>query len=112
MPAPPEAEGGVVVRHAPDHIFRRVDAIEESPQPEEAPRQQQLAAQASATETKPARHRIEQTLSHTTIRFQNPIMLSSATLSPPQARVSLMATTYMKCRISSIVNSVPTKRVA
>lgn len=28
MPAAPEGEGGIVVRHAPDHVLRGVDAVE------------------------------------------------------------------------------------
>ena len=39
-----------------------------------------------------------------TIRFQNPIMESSIGDAPCHVCVSLMATTYMKCRINSIVN--------
>lgn len=37
MPAAPESEGGVVVRHAADHILGGVDAVEERPEAEEAP---------------------------------------------------------------------------
>lgn len=42
VPAAPEGEGGVVVAHAADHVLGRVGAVEQGPQPEEAPRQQQL----------------------------------------------------------------------
>ena len=36
------------------------------------------------------------TFNHTMIKFQKPIMLSCAAVSPVQAFVSLMATTYIK----------------
>lgn len=39
------------------------------------------------------------------IRFQNATMDISAGVSPSQALESLMATTYMKCRIPSMVRS-------
>ena len=38
VPSTPEGEGRVVVRHATNHVLRRVDAIHEGPQPEESPR--------------------------------------------------------------------------
>ena len=43
------------------------------------------------------------TFSQTTIKFQKPIMHNSAAVVPAQALVSLMATTYMKCRMNSRV---------
>ena len=42
VPAPPEARSGVVIRHAPHHILRCVDAVGKSPQTEETPRDQEL----------------------------------------------------------------------
>ena len=44
-----------------------------------------------------------QTFNQTMIKFQNPTILSSNGVSPLHAEVSLMATTYIKCRINSIV---------
>lgn len=37
MPAPPESEGRVIVRHASDHILRWVDAVQKCPGAEESP---------------------------------------------------------------------------
>ena len=37
VPRPPETQSGVVVRHAADHVFGRVDPVREGPQAEEAP---------------------------------------------------------------------------
>ena len=42
VPATPELHDGVVVAHAADHVLWRIDAVEQSPQAEEAPRDQQL----------------------------------------------------------------------
>lgn len=42
VPAPPEAAARVVVGHAPDHIFRRIDPVHERPETEEPPRDEQL----------------------------------------------------------------------
>lgn len=42
VPATPECEGGVVVRHAANHVFRGVDAVEERPEAEEAPGEEKL----------------------------------------------------------------------
>jgi hypothetical protein len=52
------------------------------------------------------------TLSQTTTKFQNPIILTSAGVSPPQAAVSFIATTYIVCSIVSMVNKHATKRKA
>lgn len=37
VPSTPEGGGGVVVAHAPQHVFWWVDAVEEGPETEEAP---------------------------------------------------------------------------
>ena len=42
VPTAPEGEGGVVVGHAADHVLRGIDAVDEGPEAEEAPREQQL----------------------------------------------------------------------
>ena len=42
MPATPEGDHGEVVRHAADHVLRRVDLVHQRPEPEEAPGQEQL----------------------------------------------------------------------
>jgi len=42
VPAAPERERGVVVADAADHVLWRVDAVEERPQAEEAPGEQQF----------------------------------------------------------------------
>jgi hypothetical protein len=42
VPAPPEREGRVVVAHAPDHVLRGVDAVEQGPEPEEAEGDEEL----------------------------------------------------------------------
>ena len=42
MPATPKGKGRVVVGHAADDILGRVDAVDEGPPAEEAPREQQL----------------------------------------------------------------------
>ena len=42
MPAAPEGEGGIVVRHAADHVFGRVDAVDEGPPAEEAPGEEEF----------------------------------------------------------------------
>lgn len=55
----------------------------------------------------------EVTLSHTTMRFQNPIMLNSNGVSPihaPRRLSSLIATTYIVCSTNSIVRRHETHR--
>lgn len=42
VPASPEGEGGVIVGHAADHVLGRVDAVDECPETEEAPWDQQF----------------------------------------------------------------------
>ena len=42
VPRAPEAERRVVVRHAAHHVLRRVDAVRERPEAEEAPRDEEL----------------------------------------------------------------------
>mgnify|MGYP001589125358 CR=1 FL=1 len=42
VPAAPEAGCRVVVRHASDHVFGWVDAVQETPEAEESPRNQEL----------------------------------------------------------------------
>lgn len=42
MPAAPESLRRIVVAHAADHVFRGVDAVEQSPEAEESPRKQKL----------------------------------------------------------------------
>lgn len=42
MPAAPEGLRRIVVAHAADHVFRRVDAVEQSPEAEESPRKQKF----------------------------------------------------------------------
>ena len=37
VPGTPEGEGGVVVGHAADHVLGRVDGVEEGPEAEETP---------------------------------------------------------------------------
>ena len=37
MPCAPEGEGGVIVRHATDHVLRGIDAVRERPETEETP---------------------------------------------------------------------------
>lgn len=50
------------------------------------------------------------TLSQTTKRFHKPTMQSSAAEYPTQAFLSLMATTYMKCKMNSSVMMHTMKR--
>jgi len=42
VPGAPEGQGRVVVAHAADHVLGRVDAVEQAPEAEEAPGDQQL----------------------------------------------------------------------
>ena len=42
VPAAPEGERGIIIGHATHHVFRRIDAVDEGPKAEEAPREQQL----------------------------------------------------------------------
>lgn len=42
MPSAPEADCRIVVAHATQHILRRVHSVEETPQPEEAPWDEEL----------------------------------------------------------------------
>lgn len=42
MPAAPEGLRRIVVAHAADHVFWWVDAVEQSPEAEESPREQQF----------------------------------------------------------------------
>lgn len=42
MPTTPEGKGRIVVGHATNHVFRRVDAVNEGPEAEEAPRKEQF----------------------------------------------------------------------
>jgi len=42
MPAAPEGEGRVVIRHAAHHVFGRVDPVQESPEAEEAPGEEEF----------------------------------------------------------------------
>ena len=42
VPAPPEPEGRIVVRHAADHVFGGVDTVHECPEAEEAPGDEEL----------------------------------------------------------------------
>jgi hypothetical protein len=50
------------------------------------------------------------TFNHTIIRFQKPIILIWRGVAPVQALVSFIATTYMKCRMNSIVRREKRKR--
>lgn len=52
------------------------------------------------------------TLSQTMIRFQKPIILSSIGVAPSQAFESLIATTYVKWRMNSMVSRHAKKRTA
>jgi hypothetical protein len=45
------------------------------------------------------------------IRFQNPTILISAGVKPTQAFLSLIATTYMKCKTNSIAKREKIKRI-
>lgn len=54
MPAAPEVRDAVVVRHAADHVLGGVDAVEQRPEAEEAPRQQEL--QPDVLEVEEAEH--------------------------------------------------------
>lgn len=42
VPATPEGQGRIVVAHTPHHIFWRVHAVHQTPEPEEAPGDQQF----------------------------------------------------------------------
>ena len=42
VPGTPECEGGVVIRHAAGHVLWGVDAVDQSPETEEAPRDKEL----------------------------------------------------------------------
>ena len=42
VPGAPEGEGRVVVRHAAEHVLGRVDVVDQRPEAEEAPGDQQL----------------------------------------------------------------------
>ena len=42
VPAAPEGEGGVIVRHAANDVLRRVDAVNEGPPAEETPGEEEL----------------------------------------------------------------------
>ena len=50
MPAAPEGEDRVVVRRAADHVFGRVDAVEQRPEAEEAPGEEELEPDVVETE--------------------------------------------------------------
>jgi hypothetical protein len=55
VPSSPEGEGGVVVRHAADHVFGGVYAVDEGPQTEETPREEEF--EPDVVEVKVAEHR-------------------------------------------------------
>ena len=42
MPGTPESKSRVVVGHTADHVFRRVDAVDEGPEAEEAPGEEEF----------------------------------------------------------------------
>ena len=42
VPSSPECKGGVVIGHASDHVLRGVDAVDESPETEETPGEEEF----------------------------------------------------------------------
>jgi hypothetical protein len=114
VPTPPEPHCGVVVGHTSNHVLRRIDAIDEGPQSEKSPRDQELSPTFSQFYANRKERLYSRTFNQTTMRFQKPIMLISKGVAPCQAAspTSLIATTYIWCSSHSIVKKQKRKRNA